>query len=105
MPPEMESKLETMFFGNCRRKHGNEELFQLLVYVVHLSVTAYLITDGIDECKDEGRCQLLPYLNKLIRVERRLGCCESASECQRGAIAIWSDSLANSRKLESTPQI
>lgn len=70
IPPEMEIELEAMFFRNHHRKPGNEELFQLLVSVVQLSATAYIVIDGIDECKDDDRRQLLLYLNKLIRISK-----------------------------------
>lgn len=71
VPLELENELEALFFKNHHRNPENEELFQLLVSVVHLSATAYIVIDGIDECKDEDRRQLLLYLNNLIKISKR----------------------------------
>jgi hypothetical protein len=49
------------------REPGIEELSRLLLSVTRLPATAYILIDGLDECEDTDRRQVLCFLTKLIK--------------------------------------
>ncbi|KAL0630785.1 hypothetical protein Q9L58_010363, partial [Maublancomyces gigas] len=63
--PEIGETLKSMF--NSHNEPRIKELSALLASVSQLPTTAYLILDGLDECQDSDRRQLLKSFTDLIR--------------------------------------
>lgn len=65
--PEIAAKLKSMFPSLAGRAPGIKELSPLLASVARLPATAYLLIDGLDECEDSDRRQVLSGIRNLIR--------------------------------------
>jgi hypothetical protein len=70
IPSDIEEDLQGLFV-NSPAEPTAAELFQILTQVEKLSATTYLIVDGLDECNDSDRRQLLSYLIQLGGMEGR----------------------------------
>lgn len=68
--PKIRETLKSMFHSHNDQgsnEPGMKELSALLASVTQLPTTAYLLLDGLDECEDSDRRQLLTSLTVLIR--------------------------------------
>lgn len=63
--PEIDGKLKALFVTN-HREPDIEELFALLEQIARLPATAFLLIDGLDECEDSTRCQVLSFITRVM---------------------------------------
>lgn len=64
--PEISERLKSMFETNHREPKINE-LSELLLSVSQLPTASFLLIDGLDECEDSDRREVLSCLTNLIR--------------------------------------
>lgn len=64
--PEIGEKLKSMFLTNHMEPDVNE-LSEFLLCLSQLPNTAYLLIDGLDECDDSDRREILSFLKKVVR--------------------------------------
>lgn len=63
--PDIDEKLISMFVTN-HREPEIEELYALLECIARLPSTAFLLIDGLDECEDSDRRQVLSFIKRVI---------------------------------------
>lgn len=64
--PEIDEKLKSMFVTN-HREPTIEDLFALLECIARIPATAFLLIDGLDECGDSDRRQVLSFIKQVFR--------------------------------------